>query len=122
MIIDFDMTVTDLISQVKDGKKHFSRIDFGEGNISDCDLEGVVFEECLMLVEFSNVNLRHSRFIGCGIKTCVFDNVDLTNAEIMNCSVESVVFRDSNLEGLVFENNFSYGATLHQCDLEMLVE
>jgi uncharacterized protein YjbI with pentapeptide repeats len=121
MIIDYDLTVDDLITELMNGKRYFSKIDFGLGSISNYDMEAVVFEECFLAVEFQNVNLKNARFINSCIKTCIFNNVNLADAEIVNCSVESVIIKDSNLEGLIFENNFSYGHTLSQCDLEKLI-
>lgn len=121
MIIDYKMTINELIQQIENGKKHFYRIDVEEGSLNGYNLMGITFEECILTIDFSNSNLQNAKFINSNIKTCTFCNADLTNALIEGCSVENIDIKGAKLDGLIFNNNFCYGAVLNQSDLGVLL-
>jgi len=122
MIIDYDLTIQDLITKVENGKKYFYRIDFGEGEAINRDFDNVVFKECIMSVDFSKSTFRNSKFLNSNIKCCIFNRSDLSNSTIENCSVERVELREAILDGIVFNNNYCYGTVLNQKDLVLLDE
>ena len=121
MIIEHDMTVDDLIVKMKEGEKNFYRIDFGEKKVSNEIFDNVVFEECILSVDFSDSTFRNTRFINSNIKCTSFFDSDLSNMVIENCSVESVVFEKSAMDGVVFDNNYCYSKILNQDDLNQFI-
>ena len=121
MIIEHDMTVDELIAKIDEGVKYFYRIDFCEGEVENRNFDNVVFEECIMSVDFSESTFQNTRFTNSNIKCCIFSKSDLSNMVIENCSVESVVFEKSAMDGVVFNNNHCYGKILNQDDLSQFI-
>lgn len=121
MIIEHDMTVDELIAKIKEGEKYFYRIDFGEKEVSNEIFDNVVFEECILSVDFSDSTFRNTRFLNSNIKCSTFLDSDLSNMVIENCSVESVVFEKSVMDGVVFNKNYCYGKILNQDELNQFI-
>lgn len=115
------MKVDELIAKIKEGEKYFYRIDFGERDIKNENFDNVVFEQCILSVNFTNSTFRNTRFINSNIKCTTFFDSDLLNMVIENCSVESVVFEKSVMDGVVFQKNYCYGKILIQDDLRQFI-
>lgn len=122
MFIDYDITVEDLKMKIRNGEKHFYRIDFGQGIAKGENFDNVVFEECILCMDFSNSSFINTKFLCCNIKTCIFKDADLSNATIENSGVESINLTGAKLDGLVFENNGCYSGTVNQEDLYQFID
>lgn len=48
MTIEHDMTVSELLMRIDTGERYFHRIDFGEDDVEDKNLDNIVFDECIM--------------------------------------------------------------------------
>lgn len=110
-------TTVELISDYRNGTRHFISWDFNDGDsVAGMDLSDAVFEDCFIGIDFRSCKLVNSKFINCNLKTADFSRADLTNALIKNCSVESVIFKDAKTDNLQFEENYCYGAVVNQSD------
>lgn len=115
-------TIEEFIIAYKNGQRHFTSWDFDEdGSIQGLNLNGVIFEDCFLFLDFRNSNLTNSKFIRCNMKTADFSGANLENAEIKNCSVEATIFKGANVKNVQFENNGYYGITLEQEDFINLI-
>ncbi|WP_169088998.1 pentapeptide repeat-containing protein [Paenibacillus sp. PL91] len=84
MYIERDLTMEELMTELRKGNKMFHSIDVVDsdsGDLSNWDLQGVSFDECFLTgIDFSKCNLKNARFIKTNLKTCSFRDADLTNA------------------------------------------
>jgi uncharacterized protein YjbI with pentapeptide repeats len=116
-----DITLEELLSAYSSGKRHFIDCDFEEDiSVKGMDLSDVSFENCFLFLDFRNAKLTNSKFLCCNIKTADFRGADLTDAMIKNCSVESTMFKGAKIDGLIFEDNYCYGAIVIQDDFDRL--
>lgn len=107
-----------ILEQYQNGQRVFKELDLENESFDGQDLEGIVFDGCLLYVSFRGANLRNARFINSGIKTCDFQQADLTNAHFENLSVERAEFSGSITENTYFDNNWAYGQAVGQSDFE----
>lgn len=107
-----------VLEQYKNGQRYFSDLDIEDESFEGQNLEGIVFENCLLYARFCGANLRNAKFINGAIKTCDFRKSDLTNAHFEHLSVESAEFAGSITTGVYFNNNWSYGQAVTQADFE----
>jgi len=111
--IDEEISLNTFLDQITSGRRRFQRIEVVDtGIIMDQVFDDFIFEECIMAVDFSGSCFRNSKFINCNIKTCSFRNADLTNVEFVGNSVCSVDFYGAQINGVIFIDNYSYGAKL----------
>jgi hypothetical protein len=99
------------------GQRYFRNLDFEYlGGFSNKDFSDIIFEDCLLYVDFRNSNLSNSRFKSCNIKEIDLRYANLTNALITNCLVESALFKGAIVDGFKFIDNYYYGLTIGQED------
>lgn len=112
------LSVRELLDAYNKGERRFENIDVDEYQSMDgnmlCD---AVFVNCfLSCIDFSNSNLSNVTFKGCNLKCSQFDNAVLTNSTIENCLMEASSFKNAWISGMVFKENYHYGATINQDD------
>ncbi len=116
------MEKTDLlqyvVEQYKLGQRYFYDLDIENESFDGLNLEGIVFDRCSLYVSFRGANLKNSKFINGGIKTCDFREANLTNARFENLSIESAQFARSITENIYFDNNSSYSSLVTRSDFE----
>jgi len=113
------VTREQLLESYSAGKRNFSGIEFDDGpDLSDVDLSEASFEHCFLPdTNFSRANLEGCRFFECNIKCSDFTESNLTNASIRNCSVEATGYKSAIISGLLFQNNYAYGAVINDIAL-----
>jgi uncharacterized protein YjbI with pentapeptide repeats len=109
-------TVEFIRTNYKKGQRRFVDIAIEDGDLSNENLEGIIFDHCILAVRFHGTNLRNSKFTNGNIKTCDFEGADLSDAEFRNLAVESTNFKNTLTEGITFEDNGYYGHNLTQKD------
>lgn len=110
--------VNSVLEEYKNGKRYFIGLDIENESFDGQNLEGIVFDNCSLYVSFRGANLKNSRFLNGGIKTCDFREANLTNARFENLCVESSRFAKSKTDGVFFDNNSSYGQATTQSDFD----
>ena len=81
---------------------------------SNKDFSDIIFQNCILYLDFRNSNLTNAKFIGCNIKEIDLRQANLTNALMTNCLVESAMFKGAIVSDFKFIDNYSYGATIGQ--------
>ena len=107
-----------VLEQYRLGQRHFENLDMENESFEGQNLEDIVFEDCSLYVSFRKANLRNSKFLNGGIKTCDFREADLTNATFENVCIESAQFARSKTDGIYFNGNSSYGQNVTQADFD----
>lgn len=107
-----------VLEHYKNGQRHFKDLDMENESFEGQDLEGIVFENCLLYVSFRRANLQNARFTNGGIKTCNFQEANLTGAHFENLSVEGAEFAYSKTVNFCFENNWAYGQPVGQAEFD----
>lgn len=105
-----------VLEHYKNGQRRFEDLDMENESFEGANLEGIIFDSCLLYVSFRGANLKNAQFLNGGIKTCNFQEADLTNARFENLSVESSEFARSTITGVHFDNNWAYGQAVTQAD------
>lgn len=100
---------TYILQKYEEGQRYFENLDLENESFEGQNLEGIVFEDCSLYVSFRNANLKNSKFINGGIKTCDFREADLTNAHFENVCIESAQFARSKTDNIYFDNNSCFG-------------
>lgn len=120
MRIHTELTLAEFKELLRAGKKHFSNIEVIEtGELHDYNLDEIVFEECILTLDFSGSTFRNAKVIHSNIKTCTFANTNLSNAEFVNNSIEHCVFSHATITGITFIQNNRYSS---ECTLQDLME
>jgi len=117
-----DKTVEFIKESYKSGQREFVDIDIEDGDLNNENLEGIIFDHCILAISFRGTNLRNAKFLNGNIKTCDFEGADLTNAEFRNLAVESTIFKNAKTEGIIFEDNGYFGYNLTQKDFIIFKE
>jgi uncharacterized protein YjbI with pentapeptide repeats len=104
------------------GERIFKFLELENRDLSNKNLEGALFEECLISADFSNSSLRNAKFLTCNLKTSIFRNADLTGALIQNCSVEATVFDGAVTDNFRFINNYCYSMVLNEKEFYELLK
>jgi hypothetical protein len=107
-----------VLEHYKNGQRRFEDLDMEDESFEGADLEGIIFDRCLLYVSFRGANLKNTQFLNGGIKTCDFREADLTNAHFENLSVEGAEFARASIENTFFDNNWAYGQTVTQADFD----
>jgi hypothetical protein len=105
-----------VLEHYKNGQRYFEDLDLENESFEGEDLEGIIFDRCLLYVSFRGANLKNAQFLNGGIKTCDFQEADLTNARFENLNVESSQFAGSTTTNIYFDNNWAYGQAVTQDD------
>lgn len=84
---------------------------FNNITFKDCKLLGLPFYQCnpfllsvsfnncnLSLVQFNNLELKHTTFNKCNLTEADFTNTNLTKASFIDCDLTLAAFENSNLE------------------------
>lgn len=120
LVIDQDINIEELKELIRSGERHFKRICVETGDLIKMDLQNIIFEECILCIDFSNSCLANSKFLNSNIKTCIFRNADLKNSSFEGNAVCSVDFQGADIQGMVFQNNTYHSIILNQQDIHML--
>lgn len=107
-----------VLNQYRQGQRHFVNLDMENESFEGQNLEDIVFEDCSLYISFRKANLRNSKFLNGGIKTCDFREADLTNARFENVCIENAQFARAKTDGIYFDNNSSYGKNVTQADFD----
>lgn len=107
-----------ILERYQNGQRRFENLDLSSESFEGQNLEGIIFDGCLLSANFRGANLKNATFINGGIKTCNFRDADLSGAHFENLSVESSEFAGSKTENTYFNNNFAYGQSVTQDDFE----
>ncbi|OWR32317.1 hypothetical protein CDO73_01535 [Saccharibacillus sp. O23] len=120
MRIHTELTLAEFKELLRSGENHFSNIEVIEsGELHDYNLDEVVFEECILTLDFSSSTFRKAKVIDSNIKTCIFANANLSNAEFINNSIEHCIFSHADITGITFVQNSRYSS---ECTLQDLME
>lgn len=104
------------------GERNFRYFDLENMDLSNKNLEGCFFQECIISSDFTNSNLCNSKFLTCNLKTSIFSNADLTGALIQNCSVEATVFDGAITDNFRFISNYCYSMVLNEKEFYELLK
>lgn len=124
MIINTELSLNEFKELLRSGRNHFSNVEVIEsGEIHNYNLDGMMFEECILMIDFSGSTFRNAKIINSNIKTCIFRDSDLSNSEFINNSIEGCVFSNAEIAGIKFINNTQYSSENTLDDLvEMIYE
>ncbi|MEW4429738.1 pentapeptide repeat-containing protein [Paenibacillus pabuli] len=123
MIIETEMTIKTLKELITSGEKHFKRVEITEyGKIRNFNFSGVIFEECMLSLDFTGSSFRSAKFINSNIKNSIFSETDLSNSEFFNNSIDACVFRNANIEEIIFLKNTQYSSENTIEDLKEMVK
>lgn len=111
--------IEEILKLYKAGQRKFIGLDI-EGDFSNENLSGILFDECFIAADFKYCNLSNSTFKNGNIKTSDFRYSNLTNAKFINLSVESTNFDWANTNGIKFTENYCYGQIVSESDFEVL--
>lgn len=113
------MTHFEFFEAYNNGQRHFLNLDFEYlDGFTNKDFSNVIFESCLLYLDFRGTNLTNAQFISCNIKEIDLRNTNLTNAVMKNCLVESAMFKGALTTDFRFIENYYYGLTLGQQDFD----
>lgn len=99
---------THILEKYKSGLRRFTDLEIENESLANENLEGIIFENCMLYVDFKNANLRNSQFLNGHVKTSDFRNADLTGARFENQGLESTRFKGAKTDNLIFINNSCY--------------
>lgn len=109
------MDYTTFLQAYNNGQRYFKDLDFEyTDGFSNKDFSDVVFEHCFLYVDFSYSNLTNAKFIECNIKEIDLSHSNLANALMTKCLAESALFNKAIIDGFIFIENYSCGATIGQ--------
>ncbi|MGO4375614.1 pentapeptide repeat-containing protein, partial [Paenibacillus sp. MCAF20] len=115
-----ELTINELKELIRSGHSYFSNIEVIEvGEVINFNCDGLVFEECMMMIDFTGSSFRNAKFINSNIKTSIFRDTDLSDSEFINNSIDACVFSNANIEGIKFINNTQYS---NENTIEDLIE
>ncbi len=114
------MKLPELLLRYQNGQRHFTDLDL-QGSLKGQDLSGAIFEKCFLLVDFSHCNLSNAQFLNGNVKYSDFRYANLTNSIFRRVAVEGTQFQGAQTEGLVFDENYCYSATLYQEDFKLFI-
>lgn len=111
-----------ILSEYKNGRRHFEDLDIDNEYFDNEDLSGVKFDWCRIYASFNGANLANCSFTNGGVKTCDFRNADLTNARFEYVCIESAVFKGAKVDGVVFVNNSCYSQEVTQEEFDTWIK
>ena len=122
MIIETEMTIKTLKDLVRSGTKHFKKVEVTEyGDIHFFNFDEVIFEECILSLDFTGSSFRHAKFMNSNIKASIFNETDLSHSEFINNSIDSCLFKNAQIDGIVFLKNTQYSSENTIEDLKEMV-
>ena len=121
MRIDYRITIEKLIQSINKGKKKFKNIEISWGNLMSSNLEKIIFNECILAIDFTGCNLKGSQFLNSNLKTSIFKNADLTNAKFKNNVLCGTVFKGAKIDNIIFENNHYHSIKFSVEDLRKII-
>lgn len=121
MKINKKLTIEKLIKSIKKGKKKFKNIEISWGNLMSSNLEQIIFNECILAIDFTGSNLRGSQFLNSNLKTSIFKNTDLTDAKFKNNILCGAVFKGAKIDNIIFENNHYHSVKVSIDDLKEMI-
>jgi len=117
------MNQIEFFEAYKSGQRRFKDLEFEYlDRFSNNDFKDIIFEDCFLYLNFRNSDLTNAQFISCNIKEIDLRNTNLTNALMKNCLVESAMFKGANVMNFTFVDNYYYGLTIGQKDLDKLID
>jgi len=122
MIIETEMTIKTLKDLVRSGTKHLKKVEVTEyGDIHYFNFDDVIFEECILSLDFTGSSFRHAKFMNSNIKASIFNETDLSHSEFINNSIDSCLFKNAQIDGIVFLKNTQYSSENTIEDLKEMV-
>ncbi|WP_434752319.1 pentapeptide repeat-containing protein [Paenibacillus amylolyticus] len=122
MIIETEMTIETLKDLVGAGTKHFKKVEVTEyGGIHYFNFDEVIFEECILSLDFTGSSFRHAKFIHSNIKASMFDEANLSHSEFIDNSIDACTFKNAQIDGIVFLKNTQYSSENTIEDLKEMV-
>jgi len=104
-----EMNGDDVVAAYKSGRIDFSNLDFRNYlEISNCNLDDIMFRNCWLDGTFENVSMRNAIFANCCIKPCRFINCDLTFANFKGSEIDAIEFSNCKLTHACFDNARAY--------------
>jgi uncharacterized protein YjbI with pentapeptide repeats len=103
--INQELTEIEFLTEIERGNRYFYQVEIEYAKILNANLKNIVFEECIMCVDFTGTNLSGAKFINCNLKTCSFRNTNLNNVEMDGNLLDSTDFKDAYILDISFENN-----------------
>lgn len=107
------MKASQILEDYQSGEKHFVGLDI-VGTLAGQNLEGVTFEHCSLLVDFTGANLKGAKFIKGNIKRGDFTNADLSAAKFELVNIDFAEFKGAKTDGLTFRDNTYAGNPVTQ--------
>ncbi|MGO4530384.1 pentapeptide repeat-containing protein [Paenibacillus sp. 2TAF8] len=123
MIIETEMTIKILKDFVRSGRKHFKKVEVTEfGSIHYFNFDEVIFEECILSLDFTGSSFRHAKFVHSNIKASKFGEADLSNSEFINNAIDGCMFKNAHIDGIVFLRNTQHSNENTIEDLKEMVK
>jgi len=93
MIIEREITVHELLDLIAGGKRHFKNVEVLETiDKITAGFDNIIFEECILALDFTGSSFRNTKFINSNIKTSIFKEADLSYSEFIDNMVCSCDF------------------------------
>jgi uncharacterized protein YjbI with pentapeptide repeats len=122
MIIENELSKKQLLDELQNGKHYFYRIEVEDLALINMDLKNVIFDECILSIDFTGANLTNAKFTNSNLKTCTFSGTNLTNAIMVGNLLDATEFKGAIIQGITFKNNTYHSATLTISHLEDLIK
>jgi hypothetical protein len=97
-----------ILEEYKVGRRRFEDLEIENESFESQELEGIIFERCMLYVDFKNANLKNAQFLNGHVKTCDFRGANLSYARFENQGLEAARFSGCQVEGLIFISNHCY--------------
>jgi uncharacterized protein YjbI with pentapeptide repeats len=122
MMIENEMSEKQLLDKLQNGNLYFYRIEVNDGSLLNMDLKNVIFDECILSIDFTGSNLTNANFTNSNLKTCSFSGTNLTNAIMVGNLLDATEFKGAIIRGITFKNNTYHSATLNISHLEDMIK
>ncbi|WP_223596753.1 pentapeptide repeat-containing protein [Neobacillus bataviensis] len=116
-----EMSESELLKELQNGKRYFYRVKVESGSLMNMDLGNIVFDECVLAIDFTGTNLTYSRFTNSNLRTCIFNNTNLNNSIMVGNSLSGTEFKGANIQGITFKENYYLGMELTISHLEDMI-
>lgn len=90
--------------EVCDMDEHLDEQSFKDARLEDADFSGAY-----IVANFSGAHLRHAKFTGASVKTCMFDRAHLEGADFSDAAIDGATFVSAHLTGAGFARATAYG-------------
>jgi uncharacterized protein YjbI with pentapeptide repeats len=107
------MKASELLSQIEAGETRFAGLHIA-GSLAGANLEGIIFDQCSFLVDFTGANLKGTKFLKGNIKRANFTDADLTKAFFEYMTIDAAIFRGAKASDVYFRENTYAGEYVSQ--------